>query len=450
MSWTEILGFVTGAICVWLTVRRNIWNFPVGIANNVFFFVLFLQTGLYADAWLQVVYLGLAALGWYWWLRGGVDHTALVVRRTPAWAWAAVLAAVGAATAVLWRVLTSNTDSTVPVWDAVTTALSLGAQLMLNRKWIGHWWLWITADVLYIALYWHKGLHLTSALYVLFLAMCVVGLVQWRRALSAPTDVEVTKAAPEVVIHDLLDAPVDAVFTSDAYGAELGRRLDAAWVRVDPGRVATPVSGTAVRTDVPGHWWALSPTVRADLARRVVVLGAESTGSTTLARHLAARLGCPWVPEFGRTWSGVRPGGLDAQWHPAEFELIAVEHQRQEVEALRSTPVPVVVSDTDVLATCLWFERYVGGRLESLWERAEAWRPDLYVLTGDEIPIVQDGMRDGEHIRHAMQERFRQVLTGWGVEWIEVRGSEPARLAQAYAAVGALLGRGWQLAPPLG
>lgn len=56
MSWVEIAGFITGAVCVWLVVRRNIWNFAVGMANNVFFLVLFLQAGLYADAWLQVLY----------------------------------------------------------------------------------------------------------------------------------------------------------------------------------------------------------------------------------------------------------------------------------------------------------------------------------------------------------------------------------------------------------
>lgn len=187
MSWPEVLGFVTGAVCVWLTVRRNIWNFPIGIANNVFFFVLFIGAGLYADAWLQVLYLVLAALGWYWWLHGGKDRTALVVARTPSWAWPAVLAGVATVTVVIHRVLTSHTDSTVPWGDALTTGLSLGAQVMLNRKWIGHWFLWISADVLYIWLYWHKGLHLTAALYVLFLAMCVVGLVQWRRASRAST-----------------------------------------------------------------------------------------------------------------------------------------------------------------------------------------------------------------------------------------------------------------------
>lgn len=171
---------------MWLVVRRSIWNFPVGIANNVFFWILFTSSGLYADAWLQVVYVVLAGLGWYWWLHGGVDRTALTVSVTPLWGWLASATFVATGTAVIYWLLTSHTDSTVPLGDALTTALSLGAQLMLSRKWIGNWWLWIAADILYIALYLHKDLYLTALLYAGFLGLCVLGLHQWRRAMASP------------------------------------------------------------------------------------------------------------------------------------------------------------------------------------------------------------------------------------------------------------------------
>lgn len=173
---------MTGALCVWLAVRQNVWNFSVGIANNVFFFVLFIGAGLYADAWLQVLYLVLGALGWYWWLRGGKNHTALDVRPTPRWGWLVMAVLVIVGTALIWTLLSTHTDSTVPLGDATTTALSLGAQLMLNRKWIGNWILWIIADVIYIGLYAYKDLYLTAGLYLLFLGMCFVGLAQWRTA----------------------------------------------------------------------------------------------------------------------------------------------------------------------------------------------------------------------------------------------------------------------------
>ena len=182
MSWTEIAGFVTGALCVALVVRRNVANFPVGIANSVFLGVLFVQAGLYADAGLQVVFVVLGFQGWWLWLHGGADHGRLEIRPLRRATLMSTLAGVAGATAVLTWILATQTDSTVPFWDAVTASISLGAQWLLNRKHTANWLFWIVADVLYIALYAYKDLHLTAVLYAGFLGLCVLGLQQWRRA----------------------------------------------------------------------------------------------------------------------------------------------------------------------------------------------------------------------------------------------------------------------------
>lgn len=236
-------------------------------------------------------------------------------------------------------------------------------------------------------------------------------------------------------IEALLDAPVDAVFTSDVYGGELAERLGASWERIDAGRVFNPVSGTSIRADVAAHWHELAPAARSWLGVRVVVLGAESTGSTTLAEALAERLGASWVPEYGREHSITRKGGLETPWRSDEFDLIVDRQIDLERRALRTMPTPVLVCDTDVLATALWHERYVGAAAPAILARAATHRPALYVLTGDEIPFVQDGMRDGEHIRHLMQDRFRGALAEAGVPWLEVRGSVAERVAQALPAI---------------
>lgn len=186
MSWVEVAGFVTGAVCVWLAVRQNVWTFPIGIANNVAFFALFLGAGLYADMWLQVFYAVVAIHGWWSWLRGGPRQTALRVRDTPRWGWPVVALAIGLGTVAAWWLLTRHTDSTVPVADGLTTAMSVVAQVMLNRKWLGNWLVWIAADLVYIWLYALKGLWLTSLLYAGFLAICVIGLRQWQAARAAP------------------------------------------------------------------------------------------------------------------------------------------------------------------------------------------------------------------------------------------------------------------------
>lgn len=186
MNWTEVAGFATGALCVWLVVIRNVWNFPVGIANNIFFAVLFVQAGIYADAALQIVYIALAGIGWYWWLRGGAQRTGVVISQSSPLALAACAGAVAIITAAIQFGLHRWTDSTVAGWDALTTALSMVAQFMLSRKWIAHWYFWIVADIVYIPLYIHKGLWLTALLYAIFLIMCVIGLQQWRATRLQP------------------------------------------------------------------------------------------------------------------------------------------------------------------------------------------------------------------------------------------------------------------------
>ncbi|WP_326824418.1 nicotinamide riboside transporter PnuC [Streptosporangium sp. NBC_01639] len=183
-SWAELLGFATGILTVWLVARQHVWNWPIGVANVVLLGLVFMAVGLYADAALQVIYVILGLYGWWQWLYGGAGRTRLTVRRTGRAEWA-VLAGSGIVTvAALTFALAAWTDSTVPFWDALTTALSLVATYGQTRKLVESWWLWIAADLVYIPLYAYKGLYLTSALYVIFLALCVSGLLAWRSELT--------------------------------------------------------------------------------------------------------------------------------------------------------------------------------------------------------------------------------------------------------------------------
>lgn len=234
-------------------------------------------------------------------------------------------------------------------------------------------------------------------------------------------------------LRSVLPEHVDAVFTSEKYGVELARRLGCTHERVDPTRSGVPVSGTAVRADPAGHWQYLPSVVRAHYVRRVVVLGAESTGTTTLAQALADELGCDWVPEYGRAWSELRPGGLASPWTSEEFDHIAAEQSRQEDARAREAPLPWLVCDTDALATAVWHERYLGTRSPSLEILAADRPPALYVLTSDDVDFVQDGLRDGEHLRPWMTQRFREVLERQAAPWVEVRGSVEQRVTRVLA-----------------
>jgi nicotinamide mononucleotide transporter len=182
-SLTEALGFVTGAACVYLVVRRSIWNFPLGIANNLFFFVLFIDSRLFGDAWLQVVYLALGVQGWYNWLYGGEGRTKLRITHASTELLLGVAGAVIIGTGLLFFALRSA-GGLNPLLDALTTVMSLAAQYLLNRKVIENWAIWIAADVIYIYLYIARGLHLTAVLYFIFLCLCVAGWRSWRQHLN--------------------------------------------------------------------------------------------------------------------------------------------------------------------------------------------------------------------------------------------------------------------------
>jgi nicotinamide mononucleotide transporter len=185
-SLTETLGFVTGALCVYLVVRQSVWNFPLGIANNIFFLILFVDSRLYGDAGLQIIYIGLGFQGWYYWLYGGQDHKALRITHASPRLLVAVGSLVVIGTTGLVLVLRAARGA-APVMDAFTTVLSLAAQYLLNRKTIENWLLWIVADIIYIWLYISRDLRLTAVLYVVFLCLCVAGFLNWRRSLKAQT-----------------------------------------------------------------------------------------------------------------------------------------------------------------------------------------------------------------------------------------------------------------------
>jgi nicotinamide mononucleotide transporter len=181
----EAVGFVTGVLCVWLLARQSLWNWPLALANVLLYALIFLRAGLYADATLQVVFAALNSYGWWSWRRGGAGdrpgaRRELPVRRTPPAVWVWLAAAAALSTAGVYFLLAAATDSTVPFWDASTTALSLAAIYGQARKYLESWLLWIAADLVYIPLYLYKDLWLTAVLYAVYLTLCVFGWRAWR------------------------------------------------------------------------------------------------------------------------------------------------------------------------------------------------------------------------------------------------------------------------------
>jgi NadR type nicotinamide-nucleotide adenylyltransferase len=176
--------------------------------------------------------------------------------------------------------------------------------------------------------------------------------------------------------------------------------------------------------------------------KRVCIVGAESTGTTTLARELAEHYKTAWVPEYGREYSEkLAAAGIDLwryRWKSEEFVHIAhVQHQWEDEMAPKSNRI--LFCDTDAMATAIWHERYCGARSAEVEAIAHERTYDLYILTGSEIPFVQDGIRDGERIRQWMTSRFEEELSRESTPWLKVSGTPEQRLLRATQAVDHLL-----------
>ncbi len=237
---------------------------------------------------------------------------------------------------------------------------------------------------------------------------------------------------------DFLGYTPDAAFTSENYGAPWAKAMGCEHVCVDKARITYPVSGTKVRANPMKNWEYLEPPVRAHYAKRVCVLGAESTGTSTLAKDLAGHYSTAWVPEYGRVFSEGKYTAPGVEWRTEEFVHIATQQAAMEDWLVRSAN-RVLICDTDPFATGIWHERYVGVASPEVEAIADSRQYDLYILTGDEIPYVQDGIRDGEHIRRQMTRRFEQALSESSRRYIKVIGTRNMRLREAIKAIDSII-----------
>jgi HTH-type transcriptional repressor of NAD biosynthesis genes len=227
----------------------------------------------------------------------------------------------------------------------------------------------------------------------------------------------------------------DAVFTSEAYGDSYASYMGCVHVLVDKERTHVPISATMVRSNPTKYQHFLEPCVRASFTRKICIVGAESTGTTTLARDLAEHYKTTWVPEYGRVYSeGKLFGDKNSKWRTEEFVKIAKAQCILE-DSLAEASSGLLICDTNAFATGIWHERYMGNQSAQVTEIVSKRKYDLYILTGDEIPFVQDGTRDGEHIRHSMHQKFIERLKESGTKFIVVSGDKNVRLQKACEAI---------------
>ncbi|GGK59710.1 nicotinamide riboside transporter PnuC [Rufibacter glacialis] len=184
---TEVVGVVTGLLCVWLAARQNIWTFPTALISVTLYIVIFYEARLYADMGLQVMFAGLNFYGWYLWLYKGNQREERPVTRTTRRQWAYLLVFVPLFTVGLGTFLHQNTDADLAFWDAGTTAVSLGAQWLMSRKKLENWLIWIVVDAVYVPIYLYKELYPTAGLYFLYLGLAWWGYLDWKKSMANPS-----------------------------------------------------------------------------------------------------------------------------------------------------------------------------------------------------------------------------------------------------------------------
>ncbi len=182
IDWLEATAVVFGIVSVWLSVKEHIWSWPTAIVNVSLYFVIFFRQRLYADMGLQVFYATISAYGWYHWLYGGAQHTALRVSKTPRMLWTLLPSLWVGGTLGLGTLLKQHTNAALPYMDSALTTGSLIAQWMMTRKYLENWVIWVVLDVVYVAVFINRGLRMTAFLYGVFLFLAAKGYLEWKRS----------------------------------------------------------------------------------------------------------------------------------------------------------------------------------------------------------------------------------------------------------------------------
>ena len=186
-NYIELLGAILGFMYIFLSIRQQIWTWPVGLLTSLLYVWVFFDSKLYADMGLQVYYVVISIYGWYEWLRGkerGSSNKLSINRLT--FHTGIILSVIAILVLFLmWYVLKHYTDSPVPFADSLATSLSIIATWMLARKILEHWLIWIFVDAFSIGLFWYKELYPTVILFVIYTIMAIVGFIEWNKEMKA-------------------------------------------------------------------------------------------------------------------------------------------------------------------------------------------------------------------------------------------------------------------------
>ncbi|MAJ50861.1 MAG: nicotinamide mononucleotide transporter [Flammeovirgaceae bacterium] len=182
--YLEITAVFFGLVSVWYAKKEEIWVYPTGIISLIIYIGLTFQYKLYGDMGIQIYYLIMSIYGWYFWIRGKGAHTPVQISKNNKQE-NKILFLLFLGSFLLIRYGLGLTDSDIPGWDALTSALAIVGMWLMARKKIEHWIAWIAVDSISVPLYLYKGLPLTSFQFLIFTILAGWGYLTWNIKLKS-------------------------------------------------------------------------------------------------------------------------------------------------------------------------------------------------------------------------------------------------------------------------
>ncbi|MBL4682117.1 MAG: nicotinamide mononucleotide transporter [Pseudomonadales bacterium] len=185
----ELIGFISGLLCVWLLIRQSIWTWPIGLVYTLVSLFVFFEAKLYSEFGLHIYYAVMNAYGWYYWSRVGAAETGEGKTSVPVTSvniktLYLLIGITLVSIPALAALMSHFTDADMVYADATITILSFVAMWMTARKFIESWYVWLLVDVIATVVYVIKGIELYAVLYCVYIVMAVMGWAAWRKTLT--------------------------------------------------------------------------------------------------------------------------------------------------------------------------------------------------------------------------------------------------------------------------
>jgi len=223
------------------------------------------------------------------------------------------------------------------------------------------------------------------------------------------------------------------VVTSEPYGDLVAGFMGITHIPFDMQKMQYPVSATKIRANLPQTWQYLPDSVKASLVSKVVILGTESTGKTTLTSRLAAHFNCSEVTEAGRD---IVADSNEFGIH--DLYLIATEHAAR-IDKAATGDSPLMIIDTDIHITMSYGQYAFNTTIDISPEIMASNKADLYLYLNNDAPYINDGTRLGEQERNLLDLYHRKVLAAQGIDYVEIKGDWEERFEQAVVLVEQLM-----------